>query len=566
MADDVTVDNGTGTDYVVATDDDGSGNQVQIVKLAQSANGSRTPIAADADGILVNLGANNDVTVTGSVAVTDNSGSLTVDDGGGSLTVDGTVAVSGTVTADTELTTADLDTGAGTDTRAVVGIVGSKSGGAALIPGDATAGLKVDLGADNDVTVTSGTITTIANVVHVDDNSGSLTVDGTVTANLAAGTNNIGDVDVLTVPAPLSTTGGGTEATALRVTVASDSTGVLSVDDNGGSLTVDGTVAVSGSVAVTDNAGSLTVDDGGSTISVDDGAGSLTVDGTVAATQSGTWTVQPGNTANTTAWLVKPAANGTASATLTDGGTTSTTFGSFDLSPYRWLVISGQSVTDDMTLQLEESTDGSTWVPVSGWNVSGNTETSFTSGSFIVASDRGYAYVFPVVAASVRVSIVSAVSGGDSVPLVLTAFASDPFGPTRGSLVFATGQLPTTLVSGNLRVSVQNTPSVSVASAVTVDPILMQLGATSALTQVSDSATSGTILASNTGRMAAIITNDSSARLYLRYEAADASTTVYTLSLAQHDSVTVEDYNGEIRGIWASDPNDGAARVTEITA
>ena len=36
--------------------------------------------------------------------------------------------------------------------------------------------------------------------------------------------------------------GGGLEAAALRVTVASDSTGVLSVDDNGGSLTVDGTV------------------------------------------------------------------------------------------------------------------------------------------------------------------------------------------------------------------------------------------------------------------------------------------------------------------------------------
>jgi hypothetical protein len=42
-----------------------------------------------------------------------------------------------------------------------------------------------------------------------------------------------------TFPAPLGTTGGGTEATALRVTIASDSTGVLSVDDNGASLTVD---------------------------------------------------------------------------------------------------------------------------------------------------------------------------------------------------------------------------------------------------------------------------------------------------------------------------------------
>src|SRR5688500_17900522 len=59
---------------------------------------------------------------------------------------------------------------------------------------------------------------------------------------LPAGTNNIGDVDIITVPAPLSTSGGGTEATALRVTIASDSTGLVSIDDNGGSLTVDGTV------------------------------------------------------------------------------------------------------------------------------------------------------------------------------------------------------------------------------------------------------------------------------------------------------------------------------------
>lgn len=39
-------------------------------------------------------------------------------------------------------------------------------------------------------------------------------------------------------------------------------------------------------------------------VHVDDNSGSLTVDGTVGATQSGTWTVQPGNTANTTAWKV----------------------------------------------------------------------------------------------------------------------------------------------------------------------------------------------------------------------------------------------------------------------
>lgn len=154
MADNVAITAGSGTS--IATDQvTTTGEHVQLQKLAYSADGSRTLITADADGLLVNLGVNNDVTVT-----------------------------------------------------------------------------------------------------------------GTVTANLAAGTNNIGDVDVMTVPAPLSTSGGGTEAAALRVTIANDSTGVLSVDDNGSSLTVDGTVSANlnagtayvGKVRLTDGTSDLSVD------------------------------------------------------------------------------------------------------------------------------------------------------------------------------------------------------------------------------------------------------------------------------------------------------------------
>lgn len=129
--------------------------------------------------------------------------------------------------------------------------------------------VKIEYGDDGSATDVSDT-----NPLPVDDAGGSLTVDnahltslggaisGTevqvdVVGSLPSGTNaigklaansgvDIGDVDVTSVPAPLSTTGGGTEATALRVTVASDSTGVISVDDNGGALTVDngGTFAV----------------------------------------------------------------------------------------------------------------------------------------------------------------------------------------------------------------------------------------------------------------------------------------------------------------------------------
>lgn len=61
------------------------------------------------------------------------------------------------------------------------------------------------------------------------------------------------------------------------------------------------------------------------TVTVTDGAGALNVivdSGTTAATQSGTWTVQPGNTANTTPWLFS----------ITQGGNTAAVNASSQLS------------------------------------------------------------------------------------------------------------------------------------------------------------------------------------------------------------------------------------------
>lgn len=55
---------------VIATDDAGAGGHVQLVKLAISTDGSATALTADnTNGLLVNLGTNNDVTVTGTVTV-----------------------------------------------------------------------------------------------------------------------------------------------------------------------------------------------------------------------------------------------------------------------------------------------------------------------------------------------------------------------------------------------------------------------------------------------------------------------------------------------------------------
>ena len=166
----------------VAHDAADSGNPVKIGGYAKAA----APTAV-ADGDRVNAW----FTPTGALNVADGGGTVSIDDGGGSVTVDGTVAAT--------------------------------QSGAWNVTNLANSG--VDIG---DVTINNASG---ASAVNIQDGGNSLTVDGSVTlaAAIPAGTNNIGDVDVLTVPAPLNLTGNGASASALRVTMANDSTGIVSL-------------------------------------------------------------------------------------------------------------------------------------------------------------------------------------------------------------------------------------------------------------------------------------------------------------------------------------------------
>jgi hypothetical protein len=196
----------------------------------------------------------NAITVDGTVTANAGTGPWPVTDNAGSLTVDGTVAAtqSGTWTINNLSGTVSLPTGASTAANQTT-LIGrlpatataadnttnpsiSKLGSYNFVydgstwdraPGTSTDGLLVNLGTNNDVTV-SGTVTsnlgtlngaaTAANqlpdghnvtidnasgasAVNIQDGGNTITVDGTITANLAAGTNNIGDVDVATQPA-----------------------------------------------------------------------------------------------------------------------------------------------------------------------------------------------------------------------------------------------------------------------------------------------------------------------------------------------------------------------------
>lgn len=87
-------------------------------------------------------------------------------------------------------------------------------------------------------------------------------------------------------------------------------------------------------------------------------------------------------------------------------------------------------------------------------------------------------------------------------------------------------------------------------------------------TSVAANASSVTILAANSDRNGIVIVNDSDKILYLLFQGAAASSTVYTYKMVP--GATVEHfgqkvYKGEIRGIWAAGPT-GAARITEFSA
>jgi len=88
---------------------------------------------------------------------------------------------------------------------------------------------------------------------------------------------------------------------------------------------------------------------------------------------------------------------------------------------------------------------------------------------------------------------------------------------------------------------------------------------TAATSQVADNASDVQLLASNASRLKYTIVNDSSAILFIRCGGGAASTTNYSVKIAPNALWEDRDFTGEVRGIWATDPNDGAARITEYT-
>jgi hypothetical protein len=85
------------------------------------------------------------------------------------------------------------------------------------------------------------------------------------------------------------------------------------------------------------------------------------------------------------------------------------------------------------------------------------------------------------------------------------------------------------------------------------------------ITSVPSSATNVTVLAANAARKGAIITNISTAILYVRFGSAAATTTDFTAQLPATTGYyeVPFGYTGQITGIWAS--ANGTANVTELS-
>jgi hypothetical protein len=404
---------GGGTQY---TEGDTDASITGTAAMMEGAANTLLPVQGTvADGLLVNLGANNDVTVTGTVTET-NSAAIktaveTIDNAiaGSEMQVDVITMPTTTVTA-TDLDVRNLvfatdkvdasGTTLGANSGVDVGdvTINNAAGASAVNIQDGGNTITVDGAVTTSGTVTEANSAAILTSTQLlDDTVKTLGTDtyteASTKANVIGAIRRDADttlVDTTNEVAPLqvdangrlkveafsgetlpisgavtntvlSVVGGGAEATAQRVTIANDSTGVLSVDDNSASLSVDwnGTQPVTGSGTAT---GALRVElptNGTGTVGLNAGTNNigdvdvltlpaipagtnnigdvdvLTVNGVapafntglrgatvqrvtiatddiVPASQSGTWTVQPGNTANTTAWLVndQPATTG----------------------------------------------------------------------------------------------------------------------------------------------------------------------------------------------------------------------------------------------------------------
>lgn len=274
-------------------------------------------------------------------------------------------------------------------------------------------------------------------------------------------------------------------------------------------------------------------------------------------------------------------ASGSASANSTD------LVASTDVRAYKsWsLQLTGTFVA---TVQVQGSNDNSNWFSVPGCQAAGTVSQS-ASVSFTTAA----IFAGPIVSRYLRVRTTAYTSGTVVGTLELT---SQPT-PSLSTYIYTAGTSgdATSLSTGfgvggyawngstwdrvRSATAAANTTGTGLPGAAQMYydgtnyqrvsasaglPTTVAAAAAATLSNVSSSATSVTLVAANTARRGAVIYNDSTAALYVKFGAtASATSFTYYVAPGQHLELPTVTYTGVIDGIWAS--ANGSARVTELS-
>lgn len=414
--------------------------------------------------------------------------------------------------------------------------------------------VKLDVGGDGASTPVNGTIpvsgtVTVTEPVSVDDNGGSLTVDGSVsvTGVLQQETlTSTGTLGVLDATVALATT----RAALVGVSVSGTWVGTIYFE----ATRLDTPVWFQTSAATYDGTiSSETTSNSDFTVPV---LGYKQVRVRMQAYTSGTATIEmvaipnaPGMVVGANGEILDVFPNLDPSLSVADGFTGSL------IQTKSAIFLNGGAGQDlrqwSTAEQLTDTDDGiytGAVAPVM-WN---GTKFSRLQGNTTNGLD---------------VDVTRIAAGDNNIGNVdIVTVPADPFGGNADA-ASATGSM-----SAKLRfiaatgIPVTSLPALAAGSANIgdVDVLTLPKSGTATLTNVSDTATSTTLLSANAARLGASIHNDSTVVLYVKF-GTTASATSFTVKMAADAHYEVPfGFTGRIDGIWASDAS-GAARITEFT-
>lgn len=397
-------------------------NKTQFTKLT---DGTDTALITGSGELNVIATAQPGVDI-GDVTINNASGgsAVNIQDGGNSITVDGSItAVPADTTATGSITTQNLNPNSGTATASSTVASASLNGGATVsiqVTGTYTGALTPQVTVDNSnwvnlgstglvnvgTNVYSATIASAATGMWQANVAGSLkfriSALGAVTGTAVVSIQISSGAGAVFLDAPLpagsAVIGAVTQSGTWNITNVSGTvslptgaaTAAAQTDKSQFTKLTDGTdtalITAAGEQNVIATAqpgvdiGDVTINNasGGSAVNIQDGGNSITIDGNVG--QSGTWTVQPGNTANTTPWLVSTKTALTASSPTAATVGTGSAQAVASNSSRKGLVLTNTSV-NTISLGIGATAvlnSGITLFPGGVWEM---TETNFATGA-----------------------------------------------------------------------------------------------------------------------------------------------------------------------------------------